>query len=1005
MCFLYFLWETILQRISGFYRARLGSVQTALEQTIWTVCVYAIPLLLFVISIFAIFYWDDMYAASPAKQIALHVFPESGSPLSVADAQLQLAGTPDRKQYETNLSEVPVWFSFKIPTISDAVAAVELPSRHVVSMNCWDAASQVSLGQINNGDPAGALVRSKAGYAFKPDQPDQHVICKAFFQGPAKLTAYLWSAEQLEISVQDFHRKSGLLDGGMMILAIFVLITALINRQGLYVVFAAWLIVTLRISATSGGWDTQWLNHEVPQVWLAQGRSVTRAVWALLTVTLFKALFREDLKKLRSAVLVTIAEWLCLALLLAALVLPRGLFLVAMWSIGSAALLIAMVSLVNIVIKTRSLVALWYAASMTVTLMSGISEIFAAAFGFKQLVGTLNTVTAALASSLLAALAIAEQMRQTHVQKVEAQAELQHTYEAIPIGLFTLDLQGRFMSANPALHKILGRHVLRIGRNSWQQYFSDGAWLQLYQIVHHEHGGELELQGTGTSPQGMTRRYLVKATLARDKIEGSLQDVTEKSLATEKLNFLANHDSLTKVLNRRGIEEVFNSAVAQCDAVHPMALAYLDLDRFKLINDLYGHNSGDDVLRQVCERITALLSGGMRVGRVGGDEFVVVLPNTRMQLATVICRGIVDSIDNTPYRVGEKSFHVRGSIGLIEIGQGTLMKEALSTADRACREAKSGQHKGLVVYEMDAPAFKEHEAEIRLIESLSNSETIEGLFVEMQPIMSLTRPKSSLNFEVLLRMRDKLGKLIPVSRVIAAGEHSGRMSVIDRWVLATTLAWLNQNLDRLQNTQFVCMNLSGASWNDEEFMEGVCTLLRSNSHVVKFLSIEITESVALHDLQNTRRFIEMVRGLGARVALDDFGAGYTSFAYLKDLPADLLKIDGSFVVNMNQHPANVSIVEAIVNLAKNLGMKTIAEWAEDTATVQTLAEIGVDYVQGYVVARPMAPEKLIAAISAASFIKDEELLKFVSLIEQANDPMTQIDLIHQDNPAIPRKIH
>jgi EAL domain-containing protein (putative c-di-GMP-specific phosphodiesterase class I) len=138
--------------------------------------------------------------------------------------------------------------------------------------------------------------------------------------------------------------------------------------------------------------------------------------------------------------------------------------------------------------------------------------------------------------------------------------------------------------------------------------------------------------------------------------------------------------------------------------------------------------------------------------------------------------------------------------------------------------------------------------------------------------------------------------------------------------------------------------------------------------------MEITESVALHDLDNTRRFIDQVRNFGVKVALDDFGAGYTSFSYLKELPADVLKIDGNFIVNINAHPANVAIVEAIVSLAVNLGMKTIAEWAEDAATVQTLAEIGVDYVQGWAVARSLAPERMLTATSSASFIQDQELL-------------------------------
>ena len=159
----------------------------------------------------------------------------------------------------------------------------------------------------------------------------------------------------------------------------------------------------------------------------------------------------------------------------------------------------------------------------------------------------------------------------------------------------------------------------------------------------------------------------------------------------------------------------------------------------------------------------------------------------------------------------------------------------------------------------------------------------------------------------------------PADRLISAGENSGRMGVIDRWVLSNTVQWLSRHKKHLKNTQFVCMNLSGASLNDEKFIQDVFSTLEENIHIAKHLCLEITESVALHDLQNTRRFIDQVRQYGAKVALDDFGAGYTSFSYLKDLPGDLLKIDGSFIVNMNQHPANIAIVEAIVAVVARLG--------------------------------------------------------------------------------------
>jgi EAL domain-containing protein (putative c-di-GMP-specific phosphodiesterase class I) len=202
------------------------------------------------------------------------------------------------------------------------------------------------------------------------------------------------------------------------------------------------------------------------------------------------------------------------------------------------------------------------------------------------------------------------------------------------------------------------------------------------------------------------------------------------------------------------------------------------------------------------------------------------------------------------------------------------------------------------------------------------------------------------------------------------------------------LAWINSHQNELDRTQFVCMNLSGASLNDERFVQDAFEMLEKNRHAASMLCLEITESVALHDLENTRRFIDQVRSCGVRIALDDFGAGYTSFSYLKDLPADVLKIDGSFIVNMNAHPANIAIVEAIVSLATNLGMKTIAEWAEDNATVQTLVEIGVDYVQGYAVARPQTPERILAANSAASFIQDAELEAYAHALSAASNAVS-----------------
>ncbi|PKO62901.1 MAG: diguanylate cyclase [Betaproteobacteria bacterium HGW-Betaproteobacteria-18] len=975
-----------------------------LDLLLYVFSTYALPMAIGLLSLLALFAWKSQYPVTEPQQLQIQVTQEAADTLEPAQALAQLRGHPLQPFHDTRLSESPVWFTFVVPKDAEQTPLmVEFPSRHATDIACWDASTLNQLGSGSHQGTAGSISTIKAGFALElsPALANGHVLCRSSAIGPARLSVLQWQAADLQFSSQEFHRKSGLLDGGILILAGFILITALINRNGLYVLFAAWLVMNLRMASLSAGWDTQWLGNTVPQEWLIQARSVTLTLYYILTLTLFTSLFREDLSLVGYKFIVRIAQWTCFPLLVLSVSLPYAAYLPLIWVVAGFGIAMLIFLLVRILRKTKSRVAILYGTAISITLVASLYEVLAAALGLKGLIGSVNSVTAALSSSLLTALAIAEHMRQEHEQRLQVQAELAHTFEAMPIGLFTLDQRGRFLSANPALLDMLGPNVLNNEGSSWQQYFNDGAWTLLHQIVFNKTQNEMEINGRAHPGSAGSKRFLVKAALARDKIEGSLQDITEKSRATADMEFLASHDSLTKILNRRGIEKALSHAIGKLSEDKALAVAYLDLDRFKLINDLFGHGAGNEVLQQVCGRVSDMLSREFHFGRVGGDEFIIVFPATPIALASVVCRGLLDVLGNRPYRVGDNAFTVRCSIGLIEVSPGMQFNDVMSTADRACRQAKSSNTGGLVVYEKNADAFAQHEAELKLIALLATPSATESLYLEMQPIMSLTAPHASLNFEVLLRMRDPQGQLVRTDHLIAAGEASGRMGMIDRWVLTTTLAWLNTHYAQMKHTKFVCINLSGASLNDEEFLGEIYAMLEQNRHLVGLLCLEITESVALHDLDNTRRFVDRVRGYGAKVALDDFGAGYTSFSYLKEFKADLLKIDGSFIVNMNQHPANIAIVEAIINLANNLGMKVIAEWAEDNATVQTLTEIGVDYVQGFAVARSQHPDKLLTAESSASFIQNEELAHFVSLISKANQLQPVVDLFSD----LPRNVH
>ncbi len=954
------------------------AARETIDELIYRVSVFGVPVLVGVVTLIALVAWSEIYPPGGGTAVPVSVFEDRGGALSPREAQAVLGARPTVPHHDTRLSESPFWFSVVARPEKGAPAAIELPSRHAIDVSCWEGTEPRSLGRADRTGAAGHVKRLKAGFAIDLGRIPSAVtvLCRGTFAGPARISAMQWSMPQLLVSAEEFHRDTGLLEGGVLVLAAFVLVMAIINREWLYVLFAAWLLASLRLGAISAGWDTHWFERAIPPEWILPVRKLTIAAYYLLTYALFSRLFRDELERVGHSWLLALAQFLCVVLFAAALILPFASFLPFMWVAATLGIAVIVFFLVRILLVTRSTVAIWYSASLGIVLFAGLMEVIAAAWGVKQLVGAFNSVTAALSSALLAALAIAAQMQQERRKRLKARAALRVTYDVVPIGLFTLDRSGLFERVNPALTQMLGEDPSSEQPRYWGDYFERNAWARLLEGVRG--GAAFETEMRGAAGDGAEPRWFhVKAILTRGRIEGSLQDITEEHQATERLRFLAENDPLTGVLNRRGVEKTLLSAAAQLAAGRPLALAYLDLDRFKLINDLFGHAAGDEVLRQVCRRIESVLAPGHDLGRVGGDEFVILFPGTPIKAAAAICRGVVQAIGGAPYPIGDTAFQVKGSIGLVEVADSAAVKDAISMADGACRAAKGGRREALVVYERDARALRDREQELRMVGRLGTGAAPEGLFLVMQPIMSLRAPYESLNFEVLVRMRDRDGSVVPAGAIIPAAENNGRAAVIDRWVLASALAWLDRYHDRLKATRFMAMNLSGASLNDEKFVEDAFAMLAQHGRAAERLCVEITESVALHDLDNTRRFIDRLRGYGAKIALDDFGAGYTSFSYLKELPADAVKIDGNFVRNVNAHPANLAIVEAIVELGRNLGMNSVAEWVEDRATIESLAQVGVDYVQGYAVAQPQDPESILRAASSASFIDDQQLVRYL----------------------------
>ncbi|WP_370712305.1 EAL domain-containing protein [Paraburkholderia sp. IW21] len=964
---------------------------------------YAVPVAIGILSLLVSLYPAAAPEPESGTPLWMHVLSDPDGHLGVDGAAAALPSQPLQTRYDTHLSETPIWFDIHTSRSERANATTTLfPSRHIQQIACFDARTRVPIGSVSrNQASSGEMTLSGSGIALISERPGG-VICRAIFSGPAVLSASQQSTDELKRRNDTFYRRSGLLEGGLVTLAAFVLITAVVNRDWVYVLFAAWLFGNLRLGAISMGWDDRWLGYPIPFGWISLIRKITVPVYYILTCTLFQNLFRNDLSRVGYRRLFQTVLALGPVLLLASILLPVPLYLPVMWGIASCAIAVLIFMLARLLVLAPSRTALWYSAALGVALLASLSEVASAAFKTHFFFPALNSVTAALVSSLMAALAIAEQIRAERAERLRVQAELRHAYEATPVGLFTLASDGSFVRWNTALETMLDMKGGTTGRH-WDDYFAADSWQLIYSHALNSDSAEVELsrersdcvadtaatpgiglptyEGVIAAPRSggdKRRHYLVRAAYAGSQLEGSIQDVTERQQAIRTLSFLADHDPLTGALNRRGIDKQIGHT--ENSSAYPAAsliIAYLDLDRFKLINDLFGHHIGDEVLKQVCLRIESQLRPSDRVCRIGGDEFVILFRKSSIEQAASISQSIIDAIDREPYQIGRRAFHVRASLGLIESPPGLSAEDAISTADAACREAKLNGSGRVVVYTRDAAMFVERARDLNLIERFNGELPLAGLFLEMQPIMSLKTPYDALDFEVLLRMRAPDGTIIPPSKAIAAAEANGTISALDKWVMETTLEWIDQHRTMLSHTRFISINVSGASLNDEHFVAEIGELFHRYRAAVPLLCIEITEGVALHDLDNTRRLVDNLQRLGAKVALDDFGAGYTSFPYLRDLPADALKIDGGFVRNMQELSANAAIVEAIIGLARNLGMQSIAEWVEDAQTLEILQAMRVDYVQGFAIARPQSPDVILGATSAADFITDPEVLALI----------------------------
>jgi diguanylate cyclase (GGDEF)-like protein len=432
--------------------------------------------------------------------------------------------------------------------------------------------------------------------------------------------------------------------------------------------------------------------------------------------------------------------------------------------------------------------------------------------------------------------------------------------------------------------------------------------------------------------------------------------VTEQRGITRQISWQASHDALTGLVNRREFEHHLQECLdnARRHAGNSV-LCYVDLDRFKLINDMAGHLAGDGLLRDLAKLQREAVRDSDIVGRLGGDEFGLLLSGCPLEKAHQIADDLCRKVGDYRYVWKDKVFEVGVSIGLVGIGpESGNIEQLLAAADSACYAAKrQGGH--IVVYSEADEEHARETGEIHWLKRLQSALKNKRFELYSQSIVSTFNGDDyGPAMEVLMRLKGEDGSSIPPGKFLGAAEQYNLMALIDRAIISSTLTALGGGDIVLPPKRSLCLNVSGQSLADSQFLEFVVDCFDSTGVNPAQVCFEIAEAAVVSNLDSTRRFIGVLHGMGCRFALDDFGSGVGSINNLKNLAVDYLKIDGSLMRTVGTDAVSREMVTAMMRMSKALKFKVIAEQLEDSTAIDAARRLGVDYLQGYAVARPQS---------------------------------------------------
>lgn len=429
------------------------------------------------------------------------------------------------------------------------------------------------------------------------------------------------------------------------------------------------------------------------------------------------------------------------------------------------------------------------------------------------------------------------------------------------------------------------------------------------------------------------------------------EDVTQEHFLNERMVFLAERDALTALYNRHAFQEQLERMLAEAERTQDsLAALYFDLDEFKYVNDTFGHGAGDDLLKRVAQEISTQVRRNEFFARLGGDEFAILVPSCTEAEVSILAQRIISTVSSIQFSVEGQNLRLSSSLGVALYPlHAENAEDLIAHADTAMYQAKSAGKATWRLYQAERDASREMVNRLTWNERIQQALENNGFVLYFQGIYN-ARSRQVEHLEALVRMKDTAnpGQIVPPGHFIPHAEKSGKILDIDRWVIHESIRMLAAN----PAMPPLAVNISGRSFDETSLPDYINELLRTHDVAPQRLMVELTETAAVSDMRDAQRFIEALRNTGCTVCLDDFGAGFSSFAYLKHLKAHVLKIDGLFIRDLpNDHDSQV-FVKGMAAIARDMGKQTVAEFVENEETLRMLVDFGVDMVQGYYLDKP-----------------------------------------------------